>query len=120
MTLEWVGRNRLQQTGGAILGWADSGITPEEGVSYRVQIIDRDTSAIKYSEIGITAPHTVQAVALDGMTHAAIYIWSVRDGADCLYPFYHEFDYSSGENTMAFVYGYTPPDGDSILLHFEE
>lgn len=47
IVLTWVDRNRLQQTGGSILGWTDGGVSLESGVIYRLKIIGIDIDDIE-------------------------------------------------------------------------
>lgn len=38
VSISWVHRNRVQQTGGELLGFEDGGVTPEDGTTYRVEL----------------------------------------------------------------------------------
>ncbi len=52
LVLTWVDRNRIQQTGGSILGWYESGVTAESGVVYVVQVFDANDQLISSEDIG--------------------------------------------------------------------
>lgn len=51
-TISWGGRNRLQQTVG-LIGWTDSSIAPEAGVTYTLQVYDATTNALIQQFTGI-------------------------------------------------------------------
>lgn len=72
IVLSWVNRNRLQQTGGSILGWTEGGVSLESGVTYKLKIIgieisntetvvfDADIGAVNSYTFSITEPQYVK------------------------------------------------------------
>lgn len=47
IVLTWVDRNRLQQTGGDVLGYFDPGVTIESGVTYQLQVYLVDSENVE-------------------------------------------------------------------------
>lgn len=93
LILTWADRNRLQQTGGVILGWTDAGVTLESAATYTIEIYDLETNALKYQVSEITDnSYVVDASNL--ATHSRIEIYSKRDDYKSYQIFKHEF-YSS-------------------------
>lgn len=90
IVLTWVDRNRLQQTGGQILGFFDAGATVESGVTYSYELISE--SVILDSASGITLnTATILASALKPNKPHTLKLWSVRDGYDSYQVFEHSF-----------------------------
>lgn len=89
-TLEWVGdlvvswvhRNRLQQTGGVLIGFTDGTITTEAGVTYTIEVRDNLTNTVITTVTGITAEsYTFLAADTSAWgSSVKITLWSVRDG----------------------------------------
>lgn len=52
LVLTWVDRNRVQQTGGSILGWYEGGVTVESGAVYVVQVFDANNQLISSENLG--------------------------------------------------------------------
>ncbi len=52
LVLTWVDRNRVQQTGGSILGWYEGGVTVESGAVYVVQVFDANDQLISTENLG--------------------------------------------------------------------
>lgn len=63
IALTWVDRNRVQQTGGAILGFFDAGVTLESGVTYQLEVYEIDASGAETSmlnlNLGAVNTHTI-------------------------------------------------------------
>ena len=53
IVVSWVHRNRLQQTGGEILGFEDDGVTVEDGVTYTVELLNQ-AQVLLYQQTNIT------------------------------------------------------------------
>ncbi|MEN4983039.1 phage tail protein [Acinetobacter modestus] len=89
LVISWVDRNRLQQTGGSILGWTDATVTKETGVTYSIQLLE--SGVVLLSQTGITAnTYTIsKSVLLPNKTHK-LKVWSVRDGYDSFQIFEHD------------------------------
>ena len=93
LAVTWAHRNRLQQTGGAILGWTDAGVTLESEATYTIEIYDLETGTLKYQVSEITDNSYVVG-ASNLATHSRIEIYSKRDDYKSYQIFKHEF-YSS-------------------------
>ncbi|WP_291370313.1 MULTISPECIES: hypothetical protein [unclassified Acinetobacter] len=90
LTLTWAHRNRVQQTGGHILGWFDGGVTPEAGVTYTVKIYDDETDLTIHEVSEITASNVViDAQFLAPRTRLELF--SVRGGYESFHKFIHVF-----------------------------
>ena len=53
IVLTWVNRNRLQQTGGEIIGWFESGVTPEADVTYQLEVCEVADDGIESTLLNI-------------------------------------------------------------------
>ncbi|WP_180181223.1 phage tail protein [Acinetobacter sp. YH01021] len=90
IVLTWGDRNRLQQTGGEILGFFDGGVTVESDVTYSYELLSE--SVILSSASGITASSaTIPASVLVPNKPHALKLWSVRDGYESYQIFEHFF-----------------------------
>lgn len=86
----WVDRNRLQQTGGSILGFYDEGVTRESNVTYSLELLSENV--VLYSANNISSNfHTVPASVLIQNKPHKLKIWSVRDGFESYQTFDHDF-----------------------------
>lgn len=92
LVLTWVDRNRLQQTGGQILGWYDEGVTKESGTTYRIQVIGMKVEIGDQSlfdgNIGSVNNYTFSTAGLDYDQYRVV-IFSERDGFESLNRFDH-------------------------------
>lgn len=90
IVLTWVDRNRVQQTGGEILGFYDAGVTKEAGVTYNYELISENV--VLSSESGITGNTAtiLNSVLIPNKPHI-LRLWSVRDGYDSYQAFEHAF-----------------------------
>lgn len=101
VVVTWVDRNRLQQTGGSILGWVDGTITKEAGVTYSLELIDTDSGSLVHSAAGINATtYTIDKSLLHMNKIHKLKLWSVRDGFDSLLKFEHSFLIEAEEVTL--------------------
>lgn len=99
LIITWVDRNRLQQTGGEILGWFDGGVTIEPNTQTHLIIsqfnenqIDLATSSANMT--GATS-YTMPIATMQADTRfVKITLKTVRDGFDCLNPFVHTVELS--------------------------
>ncbi|ENW78426.1 hypothetical protein F909_04116 [Acinetobacter sp. ANC 3929] len=90
VVVTWVDRNRLQQTGGSILGWTDGSVTKETGVTYSIELSSEGT--VLHSASGITAnTYTINHSVLKPNKVHKLRLWSIRDGYDCYQVFEHSF-----------------------------
>jgi hypothetical protein len=116
LVVMWVDRNRLQQTGGSILGWTDGGVALESGVTYHLELYNMSASAEVFnSSIG-----TVNTYAFTGLTAAdyRIRLYSMRDSYSSYQIFEHIFHLRTlskltQEDDVSFI---LQESGDFILL----
>lgn len=97
LVLTWVDRNRLQQTGGEILGWFEGGVTLESGVKYVVELYDGLGVLVSSTNVGTANTATVDYSAVATQT-CKIKIYSVRDVYESTQAFEHEL-----------IIGFLPP-----------
>lgn len=90
IVLTWVDRNRLQQTGGEILGFFDAGVTVESGVTYSYELISENAILDSASDI-TTNTATIPSSALVPNKPHTLRLWSARDGYDSFQVFEHSF-----------------------------
>ncbi len=89
IVLNWADRNRVQQTGGDVLGYFDASVTKEAGVTYSVELSVDNVATHSASLIGAQT-YTIAAAALQQNKVHRLKIWSDRAG----YQSYQAFDYS--------------------------
>lgn len=99
LILTWVDRNRVQQTGGEIIGWYEGGITAETGTLYQLVLIERDENNIELRtqnlSIGSVNTFTFSTSAMHANTRTIeIVLRSLRDSYECLQPFAHTVELS--------------------------
>lgn len=95
MQVTWVDRNRLQQTGGEILGYFEAGVTIEEGVTYSYQLFDSDTDTLLDSVSNVTSPMSV--LKADMALNNRLELFSLRDGYESYQRFIYNFVKSATE-----------------------
>jgi hypothetical protein len=99
LVLTWVDRNRVQQTGGEILSWFDGGVTIEPGTQTHLILtqLDEHNHAIATTNVNVTgaASYTmpISSMQADART-IAIVLKTLRDGFECLNPFFHTVELS--------------------------
>lgn len=90
ITLTWVDRNRIQQTGGGILGFYDYGVTREPNVMYFIELVSENM--VLYNQENLTAnSRTIPSVILIPNKAHKLKLWSVRDGFKSYQVFEHNF-----------------------------
>lgn len=90
IVLTWAHRNRIQQTGGEIIGWYEGDVSAEEGVTYSYELTSGAT--VLASASGITSnTATIPASSLLPSKVHTLKIWSVRDGYEPYQKFEHSF-----------------------------
>lgn len=99
LVLTWVDRNRIQQTGGELLGWFDAGVTLESGVTYQLTLTELDENQIELRtqnlSLGTLNTYTFQTSAMNANTRTIeITLKTLRDGYECLNPFFHTVELS--------------------------
>lgn len=90
IVLTWADRNRLQQTGGSVLGFFDPGVTPESGVTYAYELISENVVLDNASEITANTVTILSTVLIPNKPHT-LRLWSTRDGYDSYHFFVHSF-----------------------------
>lgn len=99
LVLTWLDRNRKQQTGGEMLGWFDTGVTLESGVTYQLILTEFDENQIELRtqniSLGALNIYTFPTSAMNANTYSIeIVLKSLRDGYECLTPFIHTVELS--------------------------
>ncbi|WP_168389459.1 phage tail protein [Acinetobacter indicus] len=94
LILTWVDRNRLQQTGGEIIGWYESGVTIESGVTYQLILVERDENEVELRtqnlSLGALNAFTFATSSMDANTRTIeITLKSLRDGYESYSAFNH-------------------------------
>lgn len=100
LILSWVDRNRLQQTGGEILGWYEGGVVLESGTQYQLILTEFDRSQIELRtqsiSVGALNTYTMPVSAFNLNTYTIeIKLKTVRDGYECTQPFVHTVEIST-------------------------
>ncbi|WP_180105402.1 hypothetical protein [Acinetobacter sp. YH12087] len=90
IVLVWVHRNRVQQTGGGILGWYDGDVTVESGVTYAYELISENVVLDSQSNIAANTVTVLASVLKPNKPHT-LKLWSVRDGYESYQKFEHSF-----------------------------
>ncbi|MEQ1156838.1 phage tail protein, partial [Acinetobacter johnsonii] len=85
LVITWVDRNRTQQTGGIALGYFESGVTLEIGVTYQLILIERDVDEVKLRtqnlSLGSLNTYTFATSAMNANTRTIeMTLKSLRDG----------------------------------------
>ena len=93
LVLTWADRNRVQQTGGSVLGWFDASVTLESGVEYTVELYDANDVLISATNVGAVDTTTVDYSAVTTAT-CKIKLYTVRDGYESEFAFEHEITVS--------------------------
>ena len=93
LVVTWVDRNRVQQTGGSILGWTNTGVTIEAGVTYVVELYDADDVLISSNDVGAVNTTTVDVSSVT-TTSCKIKLFSIRDGYVSFQAFEHVLVFS--------------------------
>lgn len=90
IVVTWVDRNRLQQTGGSILGWTDATVSKEIGVTYSLELSENGVIVLSVTDITATTYTIAKTIPIHNKTHK-LKVWSVRDGYDSFQIFEHDF-----------------------------
>lgn len=97
--LTWVDRNRIQQTGGSILGWYEGGVTIELGTQTHLILTQLDENDVELSTTSANVTGTTSyTMPISSMQADArfvrVILKTVRDGYECLNPFTHTVELS--------------------------
>lgn len=95
IVLTWVNRNRLQQTGGEIIGWFESGVTPEADVTYQLEVYEVADDGIESTllniNVGSLNTYTIElGEILETTIKLRIKLFSIRSG----YASYQAFEHT--------------------------
>lgn len=99
LVITWVDRNRVQQTGGEILGWFDGGVAIELGTQTHLILVqlDENQTELATSNANLTGA-TIYTMPISSMQadtrFVKVTLKTVRDGYECLQPFEHIFELS--------------------------
>lgn len=93
LVVTWVDRNRLQQTGGEILGFYDGGVTIESGVEYVAELYDANNILVDFQNVGQLNTVSFNTLTLNTGT-AKISIYSLRDTFESFQKFEHVINVS--------------------------
>lgn len=100
IVLAWVDRNRLQQTGGSILGFFDAGVTVESGATYSYELICEGVVLDSMTGISTNTATILSSILIPNKPHT-IKLWSSRDGYDSYQVFEHSFFVESASLILA-------------------
>lgn len=90
IVLTWAHRNRLQQTGGEILGWYEDDVTAEEGVTYSYELTSNNTVLASANGVAANTVTIPASVLIPNMPHI-LRLWAVRDSYTSYQKFEHSF-----------------------------
>lgn len=118
-TLSWVHRNRLVQTGGNILGYFDSGVTLESGVTYIVELFEVDEVGVETQILNVNVGNVSSYdVDITGSVSKLfkIQLTSIRDGYRSFQSFTHVI--RTFDKTVKFIFDeseiYNPPAANAV------
>jgi VCBS repeat-containing protein len=89
LTVTWAHRDRLQQTGGTVLGWTDASVGPESGVNYGLRLVRDDTDEELVSATDVAAAVATLSSYYSG--DVRLELWAMRDGLSSLQKWMHTF-----------------------------
>lgn len=100
LIVTWVDRNRLQQTGGTVLGWTDEGVALESGASTMLTIKEHDAADLVIATHNINATgtnsYTLTIAAMQAETRAVeVTAKTVREGYESYQFFQHKVQLST-------------------------
>lgn len=90
VVVTWVDRNRVQQTGGSILGWTDETVSKEIGVTYSIELSSEDVVLASDSNIDANTYTFASTLLIPNKPHK-LKLWSVREGYESYQIFEHNF-----------------------------
>ena len=90
IVMAWAHRNRLQQTGGEIIGWYEGNVTAEDGVTYSYELVCENVILDSRSNISANTVTILASLLKPNKPHK-LKLWSVRDGYESYQKFEHSF-----------------------------
>lgn len=99
LMITWVDRNRIQQTGGEMLGWFDAAVTIEPNTQTHLTVsqLDENQTELATSNANVTGAisFTMPISTMQADTRfVKITLKTVRDDFECLQPFVHTVELS--------------------------
>ncbi|OAL78984.1 hypothetical protein AY606_06035 [Acinetobacter sp. SFB] len=99
LVLTWVDRNRLQQTGGEIIGWYEGNVSIEPNTQTHLILsqLDENDNELATSNANVTGAtsYTMPISAMQASTRTVrVTLKTIRDGYECLNPFNHTIELS--------------------------
>lgn len=99
LILTWVDRNRIQQTGGSILGWFDGGVAIELGTQTHLILMQLDENDLELATTNAnvtgTTSYTLPILLMQADARTVrVVLKTLRDGYECLNPFIHTVELS--------------------------
>lgn len=117
--ITWVGRNRLQQTGGIAIGFTDSHINPEENTSYIIRVKNPSSGAVVFESEEILEHSFLLNTEFIPLALAKIELYSKRGGYESLYAQTCISNIvKSGVNFVFDNSEYIAPSGDNVEFIF--
>jgi len=100
LVVTWVDRNRLQQTGGSILGWTDGGVALESGAATMLVIKELNESNVVIATHNVnatgTSSYTLTIASMQADTvKLEVSVKTIRDGYESYQYFKHTVDLST-------------------------
>lgn len=87
VTATWVGRNRLQETGGTPLAWTDATVAPEAGTTYRVTLLGETVGGVRtqfhQQDLGLAYSFSIDLASYTipaGSAVMVLQVHAMRDG----------------------------------------
>lgn len=93
LVITWADRNRLQQTGGKPIGWYESGVIVENGVTYTIKVIGLDSNTIVHDGTISGNNHTIPQDLLESLNRIELH--SIRGTHESLEKYVHIFETSN-------------------------
>lgn len=88
--ITWSHRNRLQQTGGEIIGWYEPSVTLESNATYHLKVIDSNTQAIIFDDdIGDVDEYTILFALISDAVSVDVELYTIRDSYESYQKFTH-------------------------------
>lgn len=109
ITASWAHRHRTQQTGLSLVDFTEGSIGPEPGTTYELRLYNNDTSALLYSQSGLTGTSHSGFPTFSGNYNLRMELWSVRDTYASMQKHAHVFNYEN-------IYRLTLEDGTGHIM----
>lgn len=125
INVTWASRNRVQQTGGILLGFLDGSVTPEPGTRYKLVLKDSVGTPVLSEEDLTGLSYTVPAGIISPLGGSAtVELSAVRDGYESfqkhVIPLLITADYGDNLEFIMDEFQPTPPSGDSLNFIMDE